>query len=200
VEALVGPLVIVSAALVVAGIAKVRQPANTVAMFASVGLPRLPWLGRALGLVEIVAGVAAIALRGGAALGVAVLYAAFALLMLRLVLLGDAAPSCGCFGVRSARPSWVHVAADAVAASVAAAAVATSAPALADVLADQPALGLPYVAFLAIGTYAFVAVLTSLPDVFDAVRATSSSEPAISTFHLVPVRVEDPTRRVRPRD
>jgi len=198
VEALVGPVVIVSAALVVAGIAKVRQPVPTMAMFESVGLPGSWWLGRALGVLEIVVGLAAIAFGGIAVVGVAVLYAVFTVLMVRLVLMGDAAPSCGCFGTRSTRPSWVHVVADGAAAFVAGAAALAGTPALLDVLADQPVLGLPYVGFLVVGTGAFVALLTSLPELLLEVHSTS--RPDVPAFRLVPVRVADPTRRVPARD
>jgi hypothetical protein len=39
----------------------------------------------------------------------------------------------------------------------------TSAPSLISVIADQPLAGLPYLAFLAAGTYAAYLLLTALP-------------------------------------
>lgn len=189
---LVGPLAVVAAALVVSGGFKLRDPAPTGDMLVAFGLPRSPALGRALGLVEVALGVAALVLGTWAAAGVAAAYLLFTAMMARLVLLGDDAPSCGCFGRLSAKPTWVHVAADAGAALVAGTAAATGVPGLGEVLGDTPLGGAVLVGFVALGTWAMVAVLTLLPDTLAAVRNPSSGgKGEVTLFHLV----DPPARR-----
>src|SRR5690606_36022017 len=110
-------------------------------------LPASTPAARALGLGEVALGATALVVGTWAAGLVAAAYLAFALLMARLVLLGDAAPSCGCFGRLSARPTWVHVSADAGAAAVAAAGALSGVPGLVDALGEPPFGGAVLVGF-----------------------------------------------------
>ena len=94
--------------LVLAGSAKLARPRAAADLLGVLGLPARAALARAVGSAETVAGLAALALGGPVASGtVAVLYAGFALAVLRALAAG--APSCGCFGSLDAPPSWIHV-------------------------------------------------------------------------------------------
>jgi hypothetical protein len=185
VPALVGPVAVVAAALVVSGAFKLADPGPSGDMLAALRLPRSPWAGRALGLGEVLLGGTTLAVGGWAAGAVAALYLGFAAVMARLVLLGDEAPSCGCFGRLSARPTWVHVAADAGAALVAGVGAAQGVPGLVEALGEPPLAGLPLLGFVGLGTWALVAVLTLLPDTLAAVRHAPPSGGEVRTFHLV---------------
>lgn len=181
---LVGPFAIVAGALAVGGVFKLIDPAPTASMFRSLHLPASLGLARVSGAVEVVVGTAAVLVGGRVLAGVvAVLFVAFTLAMVVLVRQGEAASSCGCFGKLSSRPTAVHLAADAIAAAVALAAAITGVPGLVTAMGEVPLAGIPLVAFAALGTWAFVAVLTVLPEALVAARRTPPA-PAVREFHL----------------
>ena len=107
---LVGMIAVLLAA---GGVSKALAPAPTVASFRAVGLPARRGLVRALAVGEVALGLALIVVGTAwlAALG-AVVFMVFTGISARLLALGDAAASCGCFGAQSARPSALHVVID----------------------------------------------------------------------------------------
>lgn len=176
---------VVSLVLVVAGASKLTDPAPVAATLSalrrpsgSTAHPAGPGSGvglaRSVGALEVVVGLAALTVGGPlVALAVAAAYAAFAVVV--VVARSRGLESCGCFGVASAPPSWVHVAVNVVSAAVAvAAAVAGPVPA-SDGLS---ALGGPdavVVGCLVLLATALVVVIdTTVADVVEAARLVRS--------------------------
>ncbi len=130
---------VVCLVLVVAGTSKVSAPQLVAPTFAALlagGSGDAPatrrgdgasgvWIARTLGTVELLVGIFALTVGGvGSAVAVAVTYVVFAGVVVMARRRGLA--SCGCFGLRSAPPSWVHVAVNAVSGAVAVGAAATA--------------------------------------------------------------------------
>ncbi|MCC5953411.1 MAG: hypothetical protein JJU45_15065 [Acidimicrobiia bacterium] len=192
---MVGPAVIVAAALVVAGVFKLRDPEPTRAMLRTLRLPSSTLVVAGIGAVEITAGVVAVVMGGLTWLAVAVAYALFSALMVVLVRKGDAAASCGCFGSLSSPPTAWHVGADVSGAFVAGAAAVTSAPSLLDAAAGSTVGALTLGALIVVGTWLFVVAMTVLPATMATTRRDRSSTTAAPSFALVapPRRIERPT-------
>jgi uncharacterized membrane protein YphA (DoxX/SURF4 family) len=184
-----GLLGVVAGILAVGGLAKLRGPEATVPMLRALGLPASPLLARALGLVEVAVGVAALLLGGWAlAAAVAVLFLVFTIAVLRLRAGGEAV-SCGCFGRSSAPPTMIHAVVDAVAALVAVAAAVTDAPGFLSMRPDLPAVGLPQLGLTVLAVWLGVALLTVLPEALVAARRVPATEAqrtarALRTFSL----------------
>ncbi len=118
---LTGPFLAAGVLLVVAGGAKVLDPAPLVRALRSLGLPGGPMLVRVVAATEVVVGV--LGLVSGtraAALAVAASYAVFTAVVLRGLVRGGVLASCGCFGKADTPPTRVHVAVTAGLALVAA--------------------------------------------------------------------------------
>jgi hypothetical protein len=117
-----------------------------------------------LAVAEIATGAASL-LAGGALAGwaMAVLFGAFLWFVAFALQRRIPISSCGCFGKADTPPSVVHLLLNAggLAGGVWAA-LLPSRPLL-SVLGDQPLAGLPYLGFLAAGTYAAYLLLTALP-------------------------------------
>ena len=107
---------------------------------------------------------------------------AFTSISVRLLRLGDAGRSCGCFGDRSSPPSWWHVAVDAAAAMVLIVAAAADAPGLAVANGSSLAERFVVVGLVTLGGYLLVALMTVLPDTLAAVK--TDHEPAAVAFRL----------------
>ncbi len=139
----------------------------------SIGLPSARVLAQGLGAVELVLGTAGIAFAGASiALGVAGAYLAFAGFVTVALVKGGAVASCGCFGTEDSPPTFVHLVLNLAAAAVALGAAATNLGGLTSVIADQPAAGLPFLGFLALGTWFAYLVLSVLPTVIpEAMRS-----------------------------
>jgi len=161
--------------LVVAGAVKVARPASTVDLLEDLGAPqvdvvpahRLVWV---MGFVEIVVGVAALAVGGLAlALFVSAFYVIFALSVVQALSVG--ASSCGCFGRVEAPPSWIHVAGNAVFAIASAVAAAGRTPL--EVMADQPAGGIGFVVLIGVIAGLALVAFTALPEALSARAAVS---------------------------
>lgn len=129
-HALAGPFLAAAALLVLAGAAKVLDPAPLVRALRSLGLPGGPLVVRLAAAAEVVVGVAAL-LTGSraAALAVAASYALFTAVVVRGLLRGGVLASCGCFGRADTPPTRAHVAVTAAAALVAGAVALRPAPA-----------------------------------------------------------------------
>jgi hypothetical protein len=187
-----GLLGVVAGVLAVGGAAKLLDPGASSPMLQALGLPAGAGAARALGAVEAIVGVSAFFLGGPVLAGVvALLYAGFAVAVLRLRAVAGSSVSCGCFGRSSAPPTLVHATVDGLAALVAAAAAIAGAPGFLEARPDLPAAGVPQlvVTFVAIGLA--VAVLTVLPEALAAARRTPASErtPPVRAF-----AVEGPLR------
>lgn len=157
--------------LVVAGASKLSEPSGTAAALAALGVPGGNAAARALGAVEVGLGLGGLAVGGRVlAAGVAMAYGFFAVVVLVARRRGLA--SCGCFGARSAPPSVVHVAVNALSAAVAAGAAVTGPVPVADALAAVP---LPTAA-TALGLVLLVTALVVVLDtvVADVVEATAA--------------------------
>src|SRR5438067_6629975 len=137
-EALAGPVVVVSALLALAGGLKAVQPASTAGALRALRLPSALPLVRLLGLLEVVIGAGvAVTLWPPLLVLVAAMYLAFAAFV--IAALGAQTPlqSCGCFGTADTPPSPVHVGVDVAAAVVALVSAVTETPSLRTTLSDQ---------------------------------------------------------------
>jgi hypothetical protein len=159
-----GPFVVAAALLVAAGAMKVVDPVNTVGALRRAGLPVHPVVVRAGGAVEVVVGVVAVVTGGVVpALLVAASYAAFTAFVVLALARDLPIGSCGCFGKVDTPPSVLHVVVNGGAIVSAAAVALGPGGGIGEVLADQPLLGLPFLALVAIATYAAFLALTLVP-------------------------------------
>jgi len=155
---------IAAALLVGAGFVKVRDPAPTSGALATASLPSGKVVVIMLGCVEIVAGLAALAVGGRiTGLALAIIYAGFAVFTAVALTRGLPIQSCGCFGRSDTPPSWVHVAANTAVVGGALWYAILDGPSLLAVVADQPLVGVPYLVFMAAGVGALYLLLTELP-------------------------------------
>ncbi len=194
VDTLTGPFAIAALVIAVGGAAKLLAPEPTAMALAALGGPSSPVVPRLMGAAELALGAVAIAIGGRpVAVVVAVAYLAFAAFVLLARRHGGVA-SCGCFGRSDTPPSLIHVAVNLAGAGVAIGASFVGLPALDEIVADQPAAGVPFVLAILAGTYLVYALLTVVPELLAASRAAA---PAVGSFRLVgPVGVAAPTRRL----
>jgi hypothetical protein len=111
--------------LVVSGVTKLGDSSTTDRMLVALGLPAPRNTGRVVGAGEVLIGAAGLMAASGpvatvVAVVVALIYFAFTVVVLLAMRAG--LEDCGCIGVRPRRPSWTHVAINAVSATVALAA------------------------------------------------------------------------------
>ena len=168
------PYLAASLLLLGAGWAKLRRPEGTARALRTQGLPSTWLLVRLLGATEATLALAALAGAAWAAVGTAVVYAAFTGFVLLALLRNRPLSSCGCFGEPDLPPTATHVAVTSLfAATGAAVALGPGAPgsgALGSGAAGLPGLvgagAGPAVAVLgaaALTTWLALAVLTALP-------------------------------------
>jgi hypothetical protein len=159
-----GPFAAACVLLVVAGAYKLTRPAPTAGALSGVGWPSSLALVRLLGAGELVLGTAAVLTshRALAAI-VAVAYASFALFVVVALLADSPVQSCGCFGETTTPPSIIHVLANVAFVVVAGAVAIRGLPTLADVLADQPWAGVPFLLLVAVTAQLVHVLLTELP-------------------------------------
>ena len=160
--------------LVIAGAAKVVRPATTAALLEMLGAflrgsVAGTHLARALGFAEITLGIAAL-LTNVAALCVVVgvLYVVFAIAVWRAISVG--AESCGCFGRVDAPPTWLHVFGNLALAACSFGAVAGRSPL--EVMEDQSAAGVGFVAAVGVLAGLELVVFTALPEALEARKST----------------------------
>lgn len=113
--------------LVVSGAAKLFDPTATESTLRQLGLPAPRFVGRVLGVVEVLVGAGGLLATPGpvaqaTAVFVALLYACFALVVLAAYRRG--LDDCGCLGVRSRPPSLGHAVLNGAFVAVAAASAA----------------------------------------------------------------------------
>jgi hypothetical protein len=165
--ALTAPFEVAALVLCVAGLAKLRSPDGAVRALTVAGLPGGTWLVRAGAAVEVALGIAALARPSAATAGaIALLFAAFALLSLRLA---RRQASCGCFGENDAPASSWGAALSAVLAVIAFVAAIAGVHELGWVLGHAGAtVGLVAAIGMAGAIYAVVLVYTALPQAWAA--------------------------------
>jgi hypothetical protein len=162
--ALTAPALVAASLLVVAGAAKVVDPAMTVGALRALGLPSAPVLVRAGAAAELVLGTWAITVGGAAAWGlVAASYLAFAAFVVAALRAGTMVGSCGCFGREDTPPHPVHVVLDLVLAGVAGAAAVRGLDAPLDAVLDRPGQGAVVVVLSALAVVALHAAFVRLP-------------------------------------
>ncbi len=158
-----GPFAVACLLLVLAGLAKARDPRTTVGALRAMGF-RVPapavrvasGLEAALGVAALVSGdpwVAAL---------VAFSYVAFSAFVVVALVRGLPIGSCGCFGKVDTPPSIVHLVVNGGAIAAATAVALGDGGGLGRVLADQPANGVPFLAFVLSATYLAYLSVTAL--------------------------------------
>lgn len=167
--------------LVVAGLAKLSRPAPGVADLLGFRAPTP--LVRLVGGSEVAIGVAALLVGGPLAWAVGLLYASFAVIVLRAVL--AQARSCGCFGRLEAPPSWVHVGGNLALAAVSFVAAATGrapVPAIVQEIGDSPVVGAALAAEIVVVAGLSLVCFTALPEALGARTGRSAG----TLFRAVP--------------
>lgn len=157
--------------LLTAVAAKLVSPARSVDALRQARLPASPSLVRLLAVAE--AGIAIFVLMVGGpgpALALGALHLGFAAFVARLRSVAGGGAPCGCFGAAEAPADRLHVVVNLAAATVAGLGAATGADALLPTLADQPALGLPYLILVVVAAQALLLLLTALPELLAADR------------------------------
>jgi hypothetical protein len=173
VEGIAAPFFVASALLALAGGAKLVRPEPTVGALKSIGLPGGRTSALALGLFEVVVGAVAIVFGGPiAATAVAISYAGFAGFVVLALRKGGAIASCGCFGTEDTPPTVVHLVLNILASVTAASAAIGGIGGVPDIVADQPAFGIPFLAFVALGTWFAYLALSVLPTLIPKAAAS----------------------------
>ena len=159
-----GPFLVAATLLVVAGAMKAVDPVMTTGALRRLGVPVPGLLVRIGGALEVVIGVVAV-LTGALlpVLLVALSYALFTVFVVVALVRHVPIGSCGCFGKIDTPPSLVHLAVNLGAVVTAVAVALRDGGGIGDVLADQPLLGLPFLALCAIATYAAFLAMTLVP-------------------------------------
>jgi hypothetical protein len=163
-DSIAGLVYVAAGLLALAGVAKLARPAPTAGALRALHLPG-PIAGvRALGVVELVLGAAAIVTGAAPVLGlVALAYVAFTVFVIAARRAGTNVQSCGCFGSVDTPPSTIHVGLDLGCAAVCATAAVRGLGSFATVRADQPWAGVPLVLLVVVGVYLAYQLLTLLP-------------------------------------
>lgn len=154
------------AVLIISGGTKLVDPDPTAGAMSTAGLPASGAVVFALGIWEILAGGVAVAIGGrvGGSL-LFVTYGGFAL-FIGFALRNDLPiQSCGCFGRADTPPSGLHLGINVSAALAGGWLMLRGGGDLISTLHDQPLAGIPYLAFIAVGVYAIILLLTELPAV-----------------------------------
>lgn len=153
-----------AALLLVSGGAKLADPAPTSGALRIAGLVSGSGVVYTLAVAEIATGAISL-LAGGTVAGwaMAVLYGGFGWFVAFALHRRIPISSCGCFGKVDTPPSVVHLFLNAAGLAGGVWAALSHSLSLISVLDDQPVAGLPYLAFVAAGTYAAYLLLTALP-------------------------------------
>jgi hypothetical protein len=159
-----GLFFLATALLIVTGTAKLIDYRPTEGALRIAGLPaRKQWVWL-LACSEIAIAIVAFIFGGVVGgLAVAAIYLAFTGFVVIAMLRRLPLQSCGCFGKVDTPVSVGHLIVNlgAVASGIVVAVI--DAPGLVDVLSRQPLYGIPYLGFVAVGTYLLALVLTKLP-------------------------------------
>jgi hypothetical protein len=176
VNALAGPFAIAATLLLVGGVLKARRPGDTAHALRALGLPSSIILVRAGGVLEALVGAVALAVgdRVTASL-LALSYLGFALFVAQAMRRDAPISSCGCFGRVDTPPSRLHVVLNLAAAGVGTAVALQPGAGLPEVLHEQPLLGVPFLALVALGASLAFLSLGALPRLASAVAARANA-------------------------
>jgi hypothetical protein len=166
--AVAAPYLAAALLLVVAGLAKTRDPLSLVRALRAAGLrvraPLLSRFVRVAAAAEALLGLVAICRPGGlVALAVAASYAGFTAFVIRAMRTGSPLASCGCFGKADTPPTGTHAVVTAVLAVIALLAATQPAGLLPELLVHQPWAGLPLLVVTAVLGYLTYLSLALLP-------------------------------------
>lgn len=168
---LAGPFFMLATLLVITGLPKLTNPGGTARALYSLGIPATLNTERAIGLIEIGAGLAALLVGGRIAAGsVAVVYIGFSVFV-AVALRSDDVRNCGCFGEKDVPPSLLHLGIDVAAAAVATVLVFRPIGSITAVARDTPWAGVPLLLLVAMGAGLALLVLKVLPTVPAGSRA-----------------------------
>jgi hypothetical protein len=177
---LIGLYLVACYLLVVAGLGKAVRPDAATRALAALPVNRWPvkWvrrLVRAGSLAELALGLVALAIPGSPAPWLAAAsYAGFAVVVAYARSSGGSLASCGCFGTPDTPATLLHVAVDvALCAAAVGFAVAHPAGSMLQVLAHQPADGVPLVTVSALAAWLAYLVVSVLADLQAARDLTS---------------------------
>jgi hypothetical protein len=175
VEILSAPLAVAAVVLVVAGALKVADPVPAVGALRQLGVPAGNGSVRAVALLEVAVGAAALVLAGPVpAVLVAISYLAFTGVVIAALRAGTMISSCGCFGRDDTPPDASHVLVNLALAAVAAGAAISGSPNPWDAVVSAGAVeGVLAVALVALGSWMVVLVYTALPQAAAAARTSS---------------------------
>ena len=177
-EPLAGPFAIAAALLAAAGAAKVIDPSMTAGALRRAGL-RVPDAAvRVAALAELAIGAAALAVPSSAlAAAISISYLAFAAFVVWALRTDRPVGTCGCFGKADTPPSAVHVAMNLGLALFAGVVAVAGGVDVLGVIAEQPLAGVPFVLWVALGTWLVFVSLTALPRSLAAARAVRRAQP-----------------------
>lgn len=168
---LAGPFFMFATLLVITGVPKITNPGGTARALYSLGLPATLNTDRAIGAIEIGAGLAALLLGGWpAAVVIAIVYIGFSV-FIALALRSDEVKNCGCFGEKDVPPSLLHLGIDLAAAAVAIVLVFRPIGAITTVMGETPWAGVPLLLLVAMGAGLALMVLKLVPVVPTESRA-----------------------------
>lgn len=162
---------ITAALLVLSGGSKVLDPEPTRGALRAARLPSSRGAVSTLAVIEIIAGASALAFAHPmAAWAVATLYLGFGAFVAYALARRLPLQSCGCFGKSDTPPGRLHVWLNFGSAATASLVAFTGGADLFAILADQPAVGVPYLGFVGIGAVLAALVLSELPAVLSGRR------------------------------
>jgi hypothetical protein len=169
---LVTPSFLVAAALlVVSGSAKLVRPEQAARALQQAGLPTSRTIVRVLATAEVAVGAGSLVTGGPIwASLLAAVYSGFCVFLIRLLVRGSEAGSCGCVGSRDAPPSPVHVALDAVGAASGLIAAMAGSAGVRELVQGSPLLGGPAILGLSACAYAAYACAVYLPQAWASYR------------------------------
>jgi uncharacterized membrane protein YphA (DoxX/SURF4 family) len=167
-----GPFAIAAAILVVSGIAKLAKPDQTIDALRAASLPASTTVVVIIAVAELAAGASALIVGGPwTAIAVLALYCGFLAFIAISRSRKASVGGCGCLGARSdTPPGAIHVMFNLLAASMAAIAVMAAVPGIAPIVSDHALDGMTYLAFVGLGTWLSVVLLTDLPRLNAIVR------------------------------
>lgn len=160
-----GPFAIAAAILVVSGIAKLAKPGQTVDALRAASLPASTAVVAIIAVAEVAAGASALVVGGPwTAVAVLALYCGFLAFIAISRSRKASVGGCGCLGARSdTPPGAIHITFNLLAASAAAVAVLAAVPGIAPIVSEDLLDGMTFLAFVGLGTWLSVVLLTDLP-------------------------------------
>jgi hypothetical protein len=170
-EALAPAVWTLAGLLVVAGVAKLRDPGPTAAALSAIGMAGGRTRVRLVGACELaVAGWCLIDSGSAAMAALATIYIGFAGVISRMRQAGVA--DCGCFGERSFEPGAAHLALNLCAAAIAVVAVVVPPPDLAAITARPPLEAIALACGVVCSVYLSYVAFTILPGAWGAYDAS----------------------------